>query len=67
MSGKGLYPCASCIWLPNPAPTSAQDGLDPLQLALVVYFLSSLSTKTSLALAVGTTLVPTSTFTSVHI
>ena len=67
MSGKGLYPCASCIWLPHPAPTSAQDGLDPLQLALVVYFLSSLSTKTSLALAVGTTLVPTSTFTSVHI
>ena len=25
---------ATCIWLLHPAPTSAQEGLDPLQLAL---------------------------------
>ena len=44
-------------WLLHPAPISAQDGLDPLQLAfaLVVLILSSISTKTSLALAVGIT------------
>ena len=47
-------PCATCIWLLHPAPTSAQDGLDSLQLVLVVFFLSSFSAKTSLALAVGT-------------
>ena len=35
-----------------PAPTSTQDGLDSLQLALAVFFMSSLSAKTSLALAV---------------
>ena len=38
-------PCATCIRLLHPAPTSAHDGLDPLQL-----FLSSTSTNTSLAL-----------------
>ena len=47
------HSCATCIWLLHPAPTSAQDGLDPLQLALVVFFLPSSSAKTSLALAVG--------------
>ena len=31
-------PCATCIWLLHPAPTSAQDDLDTLQLALVVFF-----------------------------
>ena len=46
-------PCATCIGLLHPAPTSAQDGLDPLQLALVVFFLPSICAKTSLALAVG--------------
>ena len=40
-------------WLLHPAPTSAQDGLDTLQLALVVFFLPSISAKTSLALEVG--------------
>ena len=46
-------PCATCNWLLHPAPTSAQDGFDPLQLALVVVFiLPSSSIKTSLALAV---------------
>ena len=34
------YPCAACIWLRYPAPTNAQNGLAPLQLALVVYFQS---------------------------
>ena len=49
-------PCATCIWLLHPAPTSAQDGFDPLQLALVVVFiLPSISAKTSRALAVGIT------------
>ena len=33
----GPCPCATYIWLLHPAPTSAQDGLDPLQLALVVF------------------------------
>ena len=37
------------------APTSAHDGLDTLQLALVVFFLPSINAKTSLTLAVGTT------------
>ena len=68
-------PCASCNWLLHPTPTSAQDGLAPLQLALVVVFiLPSISAKTSLALAVGITCnlhwwcfsAPTSTFTNVH-
>ena len=54
---------------------SAQDGcLDPVQLALVVFFLPSISTKTSLALAVGIicnlrwwfSLLPTSALTKVH-
>ena len=54
-SGWGLCPCASCNWLLHPAPTSAQDGLDPQQHALVVFFLSPNSAKTSLALAVGIT------------
>ena len=45
-------PCATCIWLLHPAPTSAQDGLDPLQLVLVEFSLSSNSTDTSLALVV---------------
>ena len=30
-------PCATCNWLLHPAPTSAQDGHDPPQLALVVF------------------------------
>ena len=30
-------PCATCIWLLHPAPTSAQDGLDSLQLALMLF------------------------------
>ena len=28
--------CATCNWLLHPAPSSSQDSLDPLQLALVV-------------------------------
>ena len=32
--------CASCNWLLHPAPTSARDGLGPLQIALVEFFLS---------------------------
>ena len=30
-------PCATCIWLLHPVPTSAQDGLDSPQLALVCF------------------------------
>ena len=30
-------PCATCIWLLYPAPASDQDGIDPLQLELVVF------------------------------
>ena len=33
-------PYATCIWLLRPAPTSAQDGLGSLQLALMVVFLN---------------------------
>ena len=33
----GLCPCATCNWLLHAAPTSAQDGLDPLQLALLMF------------------------------
>ena len=40
----------TCIWLLYPAPTSVQDGLDPHQLALVVFFLLSNSVITSLHL-----------------
>ena len=40
----------------HPAPTSANDGLDPLQLAQVVFFLPSTGTDTSLALVVAITL-----------
>ena len=47
-------PCATCIWLLYPAPTSSQDGLDPLQLVLVV-FLSETNTKTKLTLMVDIT------------
>ena len=37
--GLGLCPRASCNWVLHPAPTGAQDGLDPQQLpALVVFF-----------------------------
>ena len=60
----GPCPCATCIWLLHPAPTSDQDGLDPLQLALVVVFiLPSISTKTSLALVVVFFYIPTTTYT----
>ena len=67
-------PCATCNWLLHPAPTSAQDGLDPLQLALVVFFLLSISAKPQLHLQWaspatcdgGVFLIPTSTFTNVH-
>ena len=45
-------PCATCIVLLHSAPTSAQDGLDHLQLALVVFSLLSTSTNTPLALMV---------------
>ena len=67
--------CATCIWLLLPALISAQDGLDPLQLVLVVFILPSISTNTSLVPAVGITcnlhcrcffFVPTSAFTNVH-
>ena len=54
-SGEGLCPCASCNGLLHPAPTSAQDDLNPQQLALVVVFLPPNSAKTSLALAVDIT------------
>ena len=43
-------PCATCNWLLHPAPTNAQDGLDPPQLALVVFILPSMNATTSLAL-----------------
>ena len=36
-------PCATCNWLLHPAPTSVQDGLDPLQLVLVVFFRPSIN------------------------
>ena len=36
-------PCVSCIWLLDPTPTCAQDGLDPLQLSLVVFFICQLA------------------------
>ena len=36
-------PCATCIWLLHTAPTSAQDGLDSLQLVLVVFILYQLA------------------------
>ena len=48
-------PCATCNWWPHPAPTSARDGLDPQQLALVVFILPSISAKTLLTLAVDIT------------
>ena len=32
-------PCATCMWVLHPAPTSDQDGLDSLQLALAVLIL----------------------------
>ena len=44
-SGQSLCHCASCNWLLHPALTSAQDEFDPLQLALVVFLLSSLTRK----------------------
>ena len=40
------HPCAACIWLLYPAPTSAQNDLAPLQLALVVFFQSLTSANT---------------------
>ena len=47
-------PCATCAWLLHPAPiyTFAQVGLDTVQLALVVLFLSSTSANTPLAFMV---------------
>ena len=48
-----LCPYATCNWLLHPASTGVQDGLGPLQLALVVFFMPSISAKSSLALAVG--------------
>ena len=36
-------PCAICIWFLHPAAAGAQDGHDPLQLALVVSFLYQLA------------------------
>ena len=72
-SGEGLCPCASCNWLLHPAPTNAQEGLDPQQLALVVFFLPPNSAKPHLHLqwAFPATcavffFLPTSTFTNVH-
>ena len=38
--------CASFHWLLHPAPTSVQDGLDPLQLLLVVCFQTTTSANT---------------------
>ena len=36
--GQGLIMvCATCNWFLHPAPTSANDGLDPLQLALLMF------------------------------
>ena len=69
-SGLGLCPCESCNLLLHPALTSAQDGLDPLQL-VVVFFLVSSREKTYLDLQCvlpatctgGVFLVITSTFT----
>ena len=46
------HPCATCIWSLHPAPTRAQDSLDPPQLVLEVFFLSSSSTNNLLALMV---------------
>ena len=45
------YSCATCNWLLHPAHTSAQGGLDSVQLVQVVFILPSISAKTSLALA----------------
>ena len=54
-SGEGLCHSASCSWLLHSALTSAQDGLDPQQLALVVFFLPPNSAKTTRTLAVDIT------------
>ena len=40
------YPSATYIWLLHSSPTSAQDGLDPLQLALVMFSYHQLPQKT---------------------
>ena len=47
-------PCATCNWLLHPSPTSAQDGLDPLQLVLVVFILPSISQRPHLHLQSST-------------
>ena len=49
----GLCPCASCNWLLHYAPTSAQNGLDLLQLAPVVFFLPSISSFRKSTLLAG--------------
>ena len=67
-------PCATCICLLHPAPTSAQDGLDSLQLALAVFFCHHLAQSPHLHLQWARTatcagsvyLAPTSAFTDVH-
>ena len=50
-------PCATCIWLLHPAPilVPMQDGLDTVQLALVVFFLPPTSKNTPLAVMVAIT------------
>ena len=50
---RGCALMQAAFGLLHPTPTSAQDGLGSLQLVLVVFFLSSISAKTSLALVVG--------------
>ena len=69
-----LCPCATCIYLLLHAPTSTQDGLDPLQLALVVFSNHQLAQThylhswwSSPATCTGDVFsIPTSPFTDVH-
>ena len=67
-------PCATCNWLVHPALTSAQDGLDPMQLVLVVFSWRQLVQRPYLHLKWASPatcagivyLVPTSAYTNVH-
>ena len=51
--GQGLVTVCALVQAAFGCCILLLDGLDPLQLALVVFFLPSISAKTSLALAVG--------------
>ena len=70
----GIVPLGKLQLVTASCPTSAQDGLDPLQLALVVFFCYQLAQRPHLHLqwalpatcAGGVFLVHASTFTNVH-